>query len=320
MTVIAARDLLRVRAAAKINLHLGVGRVRADGFHPLDTVYQAISVHDDLTVGGFAVHHLEDNNEGDPGPRVRLELRLADHLDGADVPIGRDNLVHRAVALLEAHHGRDLPVDLLLEKAIPVAGGMAGGSADAAAALVAVDRWHSLETPDDVMLRLAAALGSDIPFSLVGGTARGLGRGEVVTPIADEGTWWWVVAPSGVGLSTPDVYRHFDHLHPDAPLEPPTAAPLLAALATHEPLRLARALHNDLAEPAIDLRPELGVLIERGESLGALRGMVSGSGPTVVFLCASSDEAAVVADGLRDTASPTVLIATGPVAGAHVVP
>ncbi len=319
MMVIAARNPLRVRAAAKINLHLGVGRVRADGFHPLDTVYQAISVHDDLTVGGFAVHHLEDDLRGDLGPRVHLDLRLADHLEGSDVPSGTDNLVHRAVALLEAHHGRDLPVDLILEKAIPVAGGMAGGSADAAAALVAVDRWHSLETSDEELLALAADLGSDIPFALVGGTARGLGRGEVVTPIADAGTWWWVVVPSAEGLSTPAVYRHFDALHPDAPREPPSAATLLAALATREPLRLARALHNDLSEPAIDLRPELGVLIERGESLGALRGLVSGSGPTVVFLCESSDGAKVVAEGLRSSGEAIVLIATGPVAGAHLV-
>lgn len=319
MTVIAARNPLRVRASAKINLHLGVGRVREDGYHPLDTVYQAISVHDDLTVGGFAVHHIEGDPAGDATSRVRLDLRLADHLRGADVPVGDDNLIHRAVRLLERHHGRNLPVDLLLEKAIPVAGGMAGGSADAAAALVSVDRWHTLQTPDDVLLALAAELGSDIPFSLVGGTARGSGRGEVVTPVPDAGTWWWVVVPSDVGLSTPEVYRHFDHLHPDAPVEPPSAAPLLAALATEEPLQLARALHNDLAQPAIDLRPELGTLIERGESVGALRGMVSGSGPTVVFLCDSADGAAATAHGLREAGEAIVLIATGPVAGAHVV-
>jgi 4-diphosphocytidyl-2-C-methyl-D-erythritol kinase len=295
---------LTVRAAAKINLHLGVGAPREDGFHPLDTVYQAVSLHDDLTVSS--------------APQVRLGMRMADHVDRAAVPDGGDNLITRAVALLAGHHGRDLPVDLLLDKSIPVAGGMAGGSADAAAALVAVDRWHDLHTSDDDLLALAAELGSDVPFSLVGGTARGTGRGEVVQPLSDPGSWWWVVVPSREGLSTPAVYRRFDELHPDAPAAPAAAEPLVSALATGEPLRLARVLHNDLEEPAIDLRPELGVLIDRGVAAGALRGLVSGSGPTVVFLA----EGRLGADALAHELAAhhdVVLVAHGPVAGAHVV-
>ena len=294
-----------VRAAAKINLHLGVGRVRADGFHPLDTVYQAIGIHDDLTL--------------DPADGLRLATRVADHIDPAHVPDGPHNIVLRAARLLAAHAGRDATGAFEVRKDIPVAGGMAGGSADAAAALVACDRVWDLGTSDDDLLALAAELGSDVPFSLVGGTARGVGRGEQVMPVEDRGSWWWVAVPSPVGLSTPDVYRHHDVLRPDAPEVPASAEPLRAALASGEPVRQARALHNDLQDPAIDLRPELGDLIALGEAEGALRGIVSGSGPTVVFLCDSADGARATAAGLAGSGHDVVLTATGPVAGAHVV-
>ena len=295
-----------VRAAAKINLHLGVGRVRDDGFHPLDTVYQAIGIHDDLSLA------VADG--------LTLTTSVADHIDAADVPDGRDNIVLRAARLLADHAGRRATGAFEVRKHIPVAGGMAGGSADAAAALVACDRLWDLRTSDDDLLRLAAELGSDIPFSLVGGTARGVGRGELVTPVDDHGAWWWVAVPAAEGLSTPAVYRHFDALRPDAPEQPAPAEPLLAALATGEPVRLARALHNDLQEAAIDLRPELGGLITLGESEGALRGLVSGSGPTVVFLCDSADGARETALGLAGAGHDVVLTATGPVAGAHLLP
>jgi 4-diphosphocytidyl-2-C-methyl-D-erythritol kinase len=296
---------ITVRAAAKINLHLGVGRVRDDGFHPLDTVYQAIGIHDDLTVV--------------EAEALSLRTQVADHIDPAAVPEGPDNIVLRAARLLADHAGVTATGAVEVRKDIPVAGGMAGGSADAAAALVACDRLWDLHTSDADLLALAAELGSDIPFSLLGGTARGTGRGEVVVPVDDRGAWWWVAVPATEGLSTPEVYRHFDRLRPDAPAVPPSAEPLLAALATGEPLRLARALHNDLQEPAIDLRPELGDLIARGEAEGALRGMVSGSGPTVVFLCESADGAHETALGLAGAGNDVVLTATGPVAGAHVL-
>ncbi len=294
-----------VRAAAKINLHLGVGAVREDGFHPLDTVYQAISLYDDVTLA--------------PTETAGLGLELADHIGDGDVSLGDDNIVFRALDLIRARtDGAGLErVDIV--KSIPVAGGMAGGSADAAATLLAYDRLHDAGLPDAVLLELAAELGSDVPFSLLGGTARGRGRGEVVEPLEDAGTWWWVAVASATGLSTPAVYRHFDRLCPGAPAEPAAPVDLLTALAGGEPLRLARTLHNDLQAPAIDLRPELGSLIERGETEGALRGLVSGSGPTCVFLCDSRDGAHAVVAGLRGAGHEVALIANGPVAGAHVL-
>ena len=289
-----------VRAAAKINLHLGVGAPREDGFHPLDTVYQAISLYDDVTVSEAA----DDE----------LVVTGSTHVDAAGVPTDATNIAMRALAEVACGSAHAVQI----AKQVPVAGGMAGGSADGAAALLAHDRLHDLRQPDDVLLAQAARLGSDVPFSLVGGTARGRGRGEVVEPIVDHGTWWWVVVPAAVGLSTPEVYRHFDLLHPDAPEQPAEPTELLAALASREPVRLARTLHNDLQEAAIDLRPELGTLIERGEAEGALRGMVSGSGPTCVFLCDSNEGSMEVLAALS-ASYDVVLRALGPVAGAHVV-
>ena len=306
--MVTALDLPRsvsVRAAAKINLHLGVGAVRDDGFHPLETVYQAISLYDDVTLASSVV--------------PSLGLECADYIDAGDVPLGDDNIALRALDLVRARTGRPGHESVNILKSIPVAGGMAGGSADAAATLLAYDRLHALDLPDAVLLQLAAELGSDVPFSLVGGTARGRGRGEVVQPLDDRGTWWWVAVASDVGLSTPEVYRHHDRLFPDAPTEPAEPADLLSALASGEPLRLARTLHNDLQAPAVDLRPELGTLIDRGEGEGALRGIVSGSGPTCIFLCDSLDGAHAVVAGLQGAGHDVVLIANGPVAGAHLL-
>lgn len=294
-----------VRAAAKINLHLGVGAVRDDGFHPLDTVYQAISVYDDVTLVPAAV------------PSLRLEC--ADYIDAGAIPLGADNIAIRALDLIRSRTGHAGLEEVEILKSIPVAGGMAGGSADAAAALLAFDRLYAADLPDGVLLQLAAELGSDVPFSLVGGTARGRGRGEVVEPLDDRGTWWWVAVPSDVGLSTPEVYQHFDRLFPNALAEPAEPADLLSALASGEPLRLARTLHNDLQAPAIDLRPELGTLIDRGEREGALRGLISGSGPTCIFLCDSLDGAHAVVAGLQGAGHDVVLVANGPVAGAHLL-
>lgn len=297
---------ITVRAAAKINLHLGVGAPREDGFHPLTTVYQAVGLCDDVTVTGHP-------------PGWDLRMLVSDYVDAAAIPLDGANIVTRAATLLAAHHGLPLHGQVSVEKAIPVAGGLAGGSADAAAALVALDRLWDAGTTDDDLLAIAAELGSDVPFALIGGTALGTGRGELVAPVPDHGTWWWVLVPSDEGMSTPAVYRHFDELFPDASPTPPAADELLAAVAAGDPKLLAPLLRNDLQEPAIDLRPDLGVLIERGESEGALRGLVSGSGPTCVFLCESADHARDLAGALLRVGRRTVLVANGAVAGAHVV-
>jgi 4-diphosphocytidyl-2-C-methyl-D-erythritol kinase len=302
---------LTVRAPAKINLHLGVGAPREDGFHPLETVYQAVGLCDDLTIT-----RADDWS---------VSLEPASYVDPATVPLDGDNIVDLAVRMLAELKGVPVRGHLRITKNIPVAGGMAGGSADAAAALVAFDRLWKLRTSDKDMLRLGAELGSDVPFALVGGNKLGTGRGELLQDIdvsprkLHELTWWWVIVPSDRGLSTPEVYRHFDRLFPDAPARPKSARRMMAGLAVADPKLMYLALHNDLQPAAIDLRPDLGVLLERGEAEGAVKGLVSGSGPTCVFLCESADNARTVAGALQAHGHPVVLVANGPVAGAHVV-
>ena len=293
-----------VRASAKVNLHLGVGAPRDDGFHPLLTVYHALGIYDDVTARA--------------ADGWSLSLEAAPYVDAAAVPLDERNLVARAATLLADLHGRRPHADVLIRKDIPVAGGMAGGSADAAAALVALDRLWGTETSDEDMFRLAAELGSDVPFALMGGNAFGSGRGEVVESVrGGDVTRWWVVVTSDEGLSTPAVYRHLDALRPDASPRPSAPHRLVAFLA--DPVEaIVPLLHNDLQEPALDLRPALRDVLAAGERAGALRGIVSGSGPTCVFLCTSGEHAREVAARL-DGVGETVLVANGPAPGAHVV-
>lgn len=291
-----------VRAPAKINLHLGVGAPREDGFHPLMTVYHAVDLHDDVTVS--------DADEWS------VVVTGAAAVDVAGVPCDDTNLALRAGRALAAHHGLDRAARIEIVKGIPVAGGMAGGSADAAATLVALDRHWGLDSGDAVLFALAAELGSDVPFGLVGRNALGTGRGEQVEQLPGvESPRWWVVVPSpGEGLSTPAVYRRYDELRPDAPARP--AAPYRLVEFLEDPVaEVAALLHNDLQVAALDLRPDLADLLAAGEAAGALRGIVSGSGPTCVFLCADQATAERVAQSLR-ASYDVVLTACGPVKGA----
>ncbi len=290
-----------VRVPAKINLHLGVGAPREDGFHPLMTVFHAVDLYDDVTVEAAA--------------DWSVSVIAGGPVDVSGVPTDDANLVVRAGQALVDHHALDRAARIQIRKGIPVAGGMAGGSADAAATLVALDRLWALDSGDRVLFDLAASLGSDVPFGLVGRNALGTGRGEQVEQLPGvEVPRHWVVVPGTGGLSTPAVYRRFDELTPAAPEQP--RAPYRLVEFLRDPVAdVAPLLHNDLQPAALDLRPELGDLLATGEAAGALRGLVSGSGPTCVFLCASSTAAEAVAERLRATYD-VVLTATGPVTGA----
>jgi 4-diphosphocytidyl-2-C-methyl-D-erythritol kinase len=291
-----------VRAPAKINLHLGVGPGRDDGFHTLATVYQAIGLYDDVTATESTEWSVALSDAGD------LEL--------SGVPLGDDNIAVRAGRALTAHHGVDLTARLEIAKSIPVAGGLAGGSADAAATLVALDRLWDLNTSDDDLLAIAGRLGSDVPFALLGGTAYGTGRGEIVEPATDRGEWWWVVVPNGEGLSTAAVYAEYDRLGLGETLRLPED--LFVALGDADPAELAARLHNDLEPASLDLRPELARTKRHVVEAGAYAALLSGSGPTWLGLAGDADHAREIAGALQET-YPVVLCAPGPVAGAHVV-
>jgi len=291
-----------VRAPAKINLHLGVGPARDDGYHQLATVYQAIGLYDDVTVADADVWSVSVSPTAD--------------LDVSGVPLDDTNIAVRAGHLLTDHHGVDRRASITITKSIPVAGGLAGGSADAAATLVALDRLWDLHTTDEDLLALAGRLGSDVPFALLGGTAYGTGRGELVEPVADHGQWWWVVVPNADGISTAEAYAEYDALGLGEHLLAPER--LFAVLAHGDLEGLAVELHNDLEAAALELRPELARTKLEIVHAGAYAALLSGSGPTWLGLAGDADHARVVVGGLEGL-HPVVLCAPGPVAGAHVV-
>lgn len=294
-----------VEAPAKINIYLGVGPLREDGYHELATVFQAVNLHDELTVVP------EDS-------RVILEVDRG----GEQVPGRiRDNLAVKAAKLLKARYQVKSGVRLILSKAIPVAGGMAGGSADAAAALVACNSLWGLGCSASELSELAAELGSDVPFSLHGGTALGSSRGEVLTPVLTTGEFTWVVATSFASLSTPEVYAAFDRLSAGREVPAPKVpAGLLVALRRGEQDAVGALLHNDLQAAAVSMRPELDLLLAAGVDYGALGAMVSGSGPTCVFLARDAEHGLELAVGLSTTGlCRSARIATGPVAGSRVM-
>ena len=294
-----------VRVPAKVNLQLSVGPLRADGFHELATVFQAVNLCDEV---------IARPSEGG--------IRLTVSGEGADVlPVDEGNLAHRAASLVAERVGVAPDVELHLNKAIPIAGGMAGGSADAAATLIACDALWRGGLGREELTVLAAALGSDVPFALQGGTAIGTGRGERLTPVLSRGSFSWVFALSDAGLSTPAVYAECDRLREGRSIpEPYVSDILLQALAAGDPLLLGKALHNDLQTAAISLRASLGALLEMGDDLGALGGIVSGSGPTCAFLARDGEHALDLAVGLTSTGlCRTLRPVSGPVAGARVV-
>jgi 4-diphosphocytidyl-2-C-methyl-D-erythritol kinase len=303
-------DRVVVRAPAKINLALRVGPLRDDGYHELVSVFQAVSLFEEVSARLV------------PEPGVTVSVRGA---GTADVPTDERNLAVRAALLLAEHTGVEPALRLTVRKSVPVAGGMAGGSADAAAALLACDLLWGTGVPREELAELAAELGSDVPFALVGGTALGTGRGERVSPVLGRGDYHWVLALSSDGLRTPHVYAELDRLRaaqgsPAPELEPQAPPPLAQALRTGDPARVGAALVNDLQEAACSLRPHLRRVLALGADHGALGGLVSGSGPTVAFLAAGSDAALELAVALTASGlASDVRRVTGPVAGARHV-
>ena len=295
-----------VRAPAKVNLELFVGPLRQDGYHALSTVYQAVGIHDEVTAA------LAD----EWGCSVRGR-------DADKVPTDESNLALVAAHALAERTGGQEPVHLSIHKEIPVAGGMAGGSADAAAALLACDALWGTDLSKDDLAEIAAGIGSDVPFLLHGGTAVGSGRGEVVTAVLAKGTYHWVFVPTAAsGLSTPLVYGAFDQRTRGVQIEDPQpSSALMSALRAGDPVALAPVLDNDLQADAIALQPAIGEVIDAAMGFGALAAIVSGSGPTVAILADSAEGAIDLAVSLTASGvAVDVLRATGPVHGAHILP
>ena len=301
---------VRVEAPGKVNLFLSAGAPGPDGYHPLITVFQAVRLIETVTARRQSARD-----------RGTVTLTLEEPDDA--VPTDASNLAVRAAELLAEATGVSEGVDLLLRKRVPAAGGMAGGSADAAATLVACNVLWGTNLSLTELSALAARLGADVPFPLTGATAVGSGRGDLVTPIMTRGSYNWVFALAEEGLSTPVVFRRFDELCASGLTEPavrdvPEA--LTAALRAGDARALASCLHNDLQDAALDLRPELARVIAVAEEAGALRAIVSGSGPTIAALVEDPGSAQRVSRALMASGLVAdVLRADAPVAGARVV-
>ncbi|MGA4958668.1 4-(cytidine 5'-diphospho)-2-C-methyl-D-erythritol kinase [Streptomyces lavendulocolor] len=294
-------ESITVRVPAKVNVQLAVGAARPDGFHDLANVFLAVSLYDEVTAT--------------PADGLRITCSGP---DADQVPLDATNLAARAATALAGRYGISPDVHLHIAKDIPVAGGMAGGSADGAGALLACDALWGTGASREELLDICAELGSDVPFSLVGGAALGTGRGERLTPLEVGGTFHWVFAVADGGLSTPAVYGEFDRLAAGTDVPAPAASPaLLEALRTGDTALLAGALVNDLQPAALSLRPSLAGTLAAGTAAGALAGLVSGSGPTTAFLVKDEEAARTVADALLASGTcRTARVATSPAAGA----
>ncbi|MEY3728969.1 MAG: hypothetical protein RL315_584 [Actinomycetota bacterium] len=295
---------VEVQAPAKVNLQLSVGPKEADGYHQVVTVFQAVSLMDVIKI-----------SESD---QFGISIK-GDYTTG--VPLDQSNLIFKAVQLMSEKFDTSTSLDFEINKSIPVAGGMAGGSADAAATLLGIDQLYGLGLTKDELAEVAREIGSDVPFMLHGGTAVGRGRGDEITPALSRGTYHWVIAVSSSGLSTPAVYGECDRLRTGLDIKAPTLNDeLLQSLLSGDSVRVGKSLNNDLQAAACSLRPALRLILDTGQEYGALGGIVSGSGPSVAFLVADEDHSLDLAVALTSSGVVgSVARAQGPVPGAKVI-
>lgn len=293
------------RVPGKINLQLSVGPLQRDGYHPVATVFQAVSIFDDVKIAlsdksGISIHSAKSDER---------------------LPLDNNNLAFKAAKLMAKKFDISDGIEITLNKEIPIAGGMAGGSADAGATIVGIDALFSLGLKRNEMEKIGSELGADIPFTISGGTAIGTGRGDQITPVLSRGSYSWVLALSSSGLSTPAVYNECDRLREGLQVAPPHVSDsLLHALSAGDAVALGKALSNDLQPAACSLKPALRLILDVGLDYGALGGLVSGSGPTVAFLAENEDHALDLVVALTSSGVVgNVVRASGPVPGARVV-
>lgn len=295
-----------VRVPGKINLQLSVGPLQRDGYHELATVFQALSLFDEVSIALSSDEEITVEPEG----------KSSDFF-----PRGEENIAFRAAALMRKRFQIDSGVAIKIKKEIPIAGGMAGGSANAGATIVGMDALFALGLKRSEMEEIGAELGADVPFTIAGGTAIGTHHGERITPVLARGNYSWVLALSSSGLSTPAVYKESDRLREGMEIAKPQVNDyLIHALSHGDAIQLGRTLTNDLQAAACSLKPALRLILDVGIDYGALGAIVSGSGPTVAFLAENEDHAldlvvALTASGVVGN----VIRASGPVPGARVI-
>ncbi|MFQ4147818.1 4-(cytidine 5'-diphospho)-2-C-methyl-D-erythritol kinase [Arthrobacter sp. LAPM80] len=313
----AAPRRVKVRAPGKINAYFEVGPLRGDGYHSVASTYLAVSLYEEVAVTA---------RPGTPPTDITVSISPDSTLAPeqlAGIPLDAGNLAVRAALLVADISENPTGIHIEITKHVPIAGGMGGGSADAAATLVACDSlWHAGLSREE-LAQLGSELGADVPFALLGGAAVGLGVGDQLTAALAPTPLHWVLVPAGFGLSTPVVYGALDALRaaegaqPAEPAE--VAAGVLTALRAGDAHALAPCLHNDLQAAAESLEPSLTLVLAQGAELGALASLVSGSGPTVAFLAADAEHAKELAAALAERGHEAWPV-EGPVHGAHLVP
>ncbi|MFM7874763.1 MAG: 4-(cytidine 5'-diphospho)-2-C-methyl-D-erythritol kinase, partial [Actinomycetota bacterium] len=267
------------------------------------TVFQSVSLFDEITI-----------SEIDEGIEIKDDSKLA-------IPLGKENLAYQAAELMRKKFEIKSGLSIKIRKEIPIAGGMAGGSADAGGTIVAIDSLFALGLKRDEMERIGGKLGADVPCTILGGTAIGTGRGDQIAPVLSRGTYNWVLALSSSGLSTPSVYKECDRLREGLDISKPfVSETLLQALSHGDAKALGKSLSNDLQPAACSLKPALRLILDVGLDYGALGGIVSGSGPTVAFLAEHEDHALDLVVALTSSGVVgNVIRVAGPVPGARVI-
>ena len=308
------QPVVAATAYGKINMFFKVGPLLENGYHQVASLYQSVNLAETVVVELDS-----DWSVSAAGPIGE------DHL--AAVPTDASNLVVKAAKALAKAAGikRPLPLRFSLHKTVPVAGGMGGGSADAAAALLAVEKAWQLELSRDVKWNAAASLGADVPFALMGGSARGLGIGDELQAIPQKSQLHWVLVPNDFGLSTPSVFAELDRLRSERRQDPKTVKPASMSGKLATALRagasaeeIAPLLHNDLQEAAVSLKPELQKILDLEQQVFALKAIVSGSGPTVAMLARDANDAITIASRLR-TYGQQAIVTSSPAGAAQLV-
>ena len=297
-------DRAVVRVPGKVNLQLSVGPLQKDGYHELATVFQSVSLYDELTLTVLDSDEIVIESDGKSG-----------------IPDGKENLAFRAAELMRRSFEIESGIAIKIKKEIPIAGGMAGGSANAGATIVGIDSLFGLGLNRNEMEKLGSEIGADVPFTISGGTAIGTGRGDRITPVLSRGVYHWVLALSSSGLSTPAVYNECDRLREGMDIAAPHVSDELLQSLTHGDAKsLGKKLVNDLQPAACSLKPALRLILDVGIDYGALGGIVSGSGPTVAFLAENEEHALDLVVALTSSGVVgNVVRAQGPVPGARVV-
>lgn len=308
-------------APGKVNMSLRVGPRRDDGYHDVATLYFAVSLHEEVTAAPRRDSAITVSLS-ERSAFTEVQQQVQGETVTAAIPLDERNLAHQAAQKLRERLGITSGVDLTITKNVPVAGGMGGGSADAAAALVACSALWGAGLSKEQLAEVGAELGADVPFAILGGAAVGQGVGDELSPLLTRGELHLVIVPATTGLSTPEIYQELDTMREEAGVtaeEPELDADLVRAVCTADAEMVATLMTNELQAPAVRKIPSLDRMMDAGLLEGAMQGMVSGSGPTVVFLTRDAAAAGQLATSLEERTDVWAIPVTGPAPGARLL-